>query len=78
MYFQDFYFHGVARHEDSTMRGKGLDLVLQAKDYQLMKWLGSNSFRTSHYPYAEEILDMADRYGWSKCGKSYCLATLFS
>lgn len=28
-----------------------------------MKWIGANSFRTSHYPYAEEVLDYADRNG---------------
>ena len=27
------------------------------------RWTGANSFRTSHYPYAEEILDFADRSG---------------
>src|SRR3712207_8294981 len=26
-------------------------------------WIGANSFRTSHYPYAEEVLDHADRHG---------------
>ena len=34
-----------------------------AKDFNLLKWLGANSFRTSHYPYADEIMDMADREG---------------
>lgn len=34
-----------------------------AKDFNLLKWLGANSFRTSHYPYAEEIMDMADQQG---------------
>ena len=29
----------------------------------MLKWLGVNCFRTSHYPYAEEILDMADQMG---------------
>ena len=28
-----------------------------------MKWLGANSYRTSHYPYAEEIMDFADQNG---------------
>ena len=28
-----------------------------------MQWAGANSFRTSHYPYAEEVLDFADRHG---------------
>ena len=26
-------------------------------------WIGANSFRTSHYPYAEEVLEQADRQG---------------
>ncbi|GLD46312.1 beta-glucuronidase, partial [Lates japonicus] len=58
-----FYFHGVNKHEDSDIRGKGLDWPLIVKDFNLMKWLGANSFRTSHYPYAEEILQMCDRHG---------------
>ena len=28
-----------------------------------MKWIGANSFRTSHYPYSEEIMRLADREG---------------
>ncbi len=32
-------------------------------DFALMEWIGANSFRTSHYPYAEEVLDYADRHG---------------
>ena len=59
--FQPFYFSGVAKHEDSLIRGKGHDLPTVAKDFELMRWMGVNSFRTSHYPYSEEILDMADR-----------------
>ena len=45
------------------IRGKGLDYAIIAKDFSLLKWLGANSFRTSHYPYADEIMDMADREG---------------
>lgn len=45
------------------IRGKGLDWSLIAKDFNLLKWLGANSFRTSHYPYAEEIMDLCDAYG---------------
>ncbi|CAN9501606.1 unnamed protein product [Ophioblennius macclurei] len=58
-----FYFHGVNKHEDSDLRGKGFDWPLIVKDFNLLKWLGANSFRTSHYPYAEEILQMCDRHG---------------
>jgi beta-glucuronidase len=32
-------------------------------DFSLMAWTGANSLRTSHYPYAEEVLDYADRHG---------------
>ncbi|RXN34259.1 beta-glucuronidase [Labeo rohita] len=45
------------------IRGKGFDWPLLVKDFNLMKWMGANSFRTSHYPYAEEVLQMADRHG---------------
>src|SRR4029450_4441570 len=30
---------------------------------ELLKWIGANSFRTSHYPYSEDVLDYADRHG---------------
>ena len=58
-----FYFKGFGKHEDMNLKGKGLDDVLNIKDFNLMNWIGANSFRTSHYPYAEEILDLADEYG---------------
>jgi len=45
------------------IRGKGLDWALIVKDFNLLRWLGANSFRTSHYPYAEEIMDLCDTYG---------------
>nr|CAD7574317.1 unnamed protein product [Timema californicum] len=57
------YLRGFGKHEDSDIRGKGLDYSLVVKDYNLIKWIGANSFRTSHYPYAEEIMDFADRQG---------------
>lgn len=58
-----FYFHGVNKHEDSDIRGKGFDWPLLMKDFNLLHWLGANSFRTSHYPYSEEVLQLCDRYG---------------
>jgi beta-glucuronidase len=45
------------------VRGKGHDDVFMVHDFALMDWLGANSFRTSHYPYAEEVLEYADRHG---------------
>ncbi|RGP79783.1 beta-glucuronidase [Fusarium longipes] len=58
-----FYFTGFGKHEDTPIRGKGHDPAYMIHDFQLMKWMGANSFRTSHYPYAEEVLDYADRHG---------------
>jgi len=58
------YLKGFGKHEDSDIRGKGLDDALNVRDFELMKWIGANSFRTSHYPYSEEIMQMADRQGF--------------
>ena len=60
---EPFYFTGFGKHEDSPVRGKGHDDAFMVHDFQLMEWTGANSFRTSHYPYAEEVLDFADRHG---------------
>ncbi len=58
-----FYFRGFGKHEDSDFRGRGYDAVTMIKDFNLLHWLGANSFRTSHYPYAEEIMNFADEQG---------------
>ena len=58
-----FYFHGVGKHEDADVRGRGFDYPLTLKDINLMKWMGVNSFRTSVYPYAEELLELCDQEG---------------
>ena len=58
-----FYFKGFGKHEDAPFRGRGLDNVVNVKDISLMRWIGANSFRTSHYPYAEEMMYLCDREG---------------
>jgi beta-glucuronidase len=60
---KQFYFKGFGKHEDMDIKGKGLDDVINIKDFNLLKWIGANSFRTSHYPYSEEIMNIADREG---------------
>ena len=59
-----FYFRGFGRHEDSDIHGKGLDEALNIRDFNMLKWIGANSFRTSHYPYSEEHMKLADREGF--------------
>jgi beta-glucuronidase len=58
-----FYFTGFGKHEDTAVRGKGHDNAYLVHDFELMDWMGANSFRTSHYPYAEEVMEYADRHG---------------
>lgn len=60
---EPFYFTGFGKHEDTPIRGKGYDPAYMIHDFNLMNWTGANSFRTSHYPYAEEVLEYADRHG---------------
>lgn len=57
-------FKGFGRHEDFYASGRGLNLPLLVKDYDLLRWVGANSYRTSHYPYSEEEMQMADRQGF--------------
>ncbi len=59
-----FYFKGFGKHEDSSIHGRGFDEVVNVKDLNLLKWMGANSFRTSHYPYSEELMRLADREGF--------------
>ncbi len=58
------YLTGFGRHEDFPVAGRGLVPPVIIKDYSLMRWVGANSFRTSHYPYSEQMLELADRLGF--------------
>jgi len=58
------YFKGFGKHEDSDIVGRGYNLAVAKRDFELMKWINANSFRTSHYPYSEEIYQLADREGF--------------
>ena len=58
------YLKGFGKHEDSDLIGRGTNLGQIKRDFECMKWIGANAFRTSHYPYSEEIYQMADREGF--------------
>lgn len=58
-----FYFKGYGKHEDTFPGGRGINLPMNTKDISLMKWQGANSFRTSHYPYSEEMMRQCDEEG---------------
>ena len=60
---EPFHFTGFGKHEDFAdprprPRPRGHGPRLRAA-----QWIGANSFRTSHYPYDEAVLDYADRHG---------------
>ncbi len=57
------YLRGFGRHEEGPFRGRSTDPVLMTKDLGLLKWMGANSFRTSHYPNSEEMMQLCDRMG---------------
>ncbi len=61
---QVVHLTGFGRHEDFPVVGRGFVPAVIVKDYALMKWVGANSFRTTHYPYSEEMMDLADRLGF--------------
>lgn len=58
-----FYFKGFGKHEDFYIQGRGTNSCLNVKDVGLLHWIGANSFRTSHYPYAEEMYYLCDKEG---------------
>jgi len=60
---EPFYFTGFGKHEDLPVIGKGHNDAFMLHDFALLEWIGANSFRTSHYPYAQDVLDYADRRG---------------
>ncbi|WP_394236997.1 beta-glucuronidase [Niallia oryzisoli] len=60
---EPFYFKGFGKHEDTFVQGRGLNEAYNVLDINLMKKMGANSFRTSHYPYSEEMMRLCDREG---------------
>ena len=58
-----FYFKGFGKHEDTPISGRGIHEAANVLDLNLFRWIGANSFRTSHYPYSEEMMRLADDQG---------------
>ncbi|KAK7236842.1 beta-glucuronidase [Aureococcus anophagefferens] len=57
------YLQGFGRHEDFPIVGKGLCHGVNVRDHELLKWINANSYRTTHYPYSEELVALADEQG---------------
>lgn len=58
------YLKGFGKHEDFSIIGRGFNYAVAKRDFECMKWIGANCFRTSHYPYADEWYQMADEDGF--------------
>jgi beta-glucuronidase len=58
------YLKGFCRHEDFPVIGRGYQPAVLTKDFSLLHWIGANSFRTSHYPYSEQTMQLADQLGF--------------
>ncbi len=61
---ESVYLRGFGKHEDSEILGRGFSWAVAKRDFECMKWIGANCFRTSHYPYAEEWYRLADQEGF--------------
>ena len=55
--------YGVCRHEDVEGRGSALLPEDYDRDMALIEEIGATGLRLAHYPHAERIYDLADKYG---------------
>ncbi|MGP4038485.1 glycoside hydrolase family 2 protein [Gracilibacillus sp. D59] len=61
---EDVVLKGFNRHEDHAIVGASFPFSLMVKDLELMKDIGANAVRTSHYPNDELFLDLCDEMGF--------------
>ena len=54
---------GFCRHEDDPQFGCAVPAAAMARDLALIRDMGGNSVRTSHYPNDERFLDLCDETG---------------
>ncbi len=55
--------HGVNIHQDDFKKGWAMDSTARKRDYLLMKEMGVNFIRLSHYPHHPHSLHLADSLG---------------
>ncbi len=61
--------HGVCRHQERAQIGNALHLADHEEDVRLMRTMGVNAIRLSHYPQADEFIHLLDQAGivaWSE------------
>jgi beta-galactosidase len=55
--------HGVALHQDREGKGWAIGTEDVAADVELLREMGANTIRLSHYQHGQPIHELADRYG---------------
>jgi beta-glucuronidase len=64
---------GFGKYEDFLINGRGLNLPLVIRDFELGRRVGANAYRAAHYPHSEEERSLADRLGCSLSMRSLLL-----
>jgi beta-galactosidase len=54
---------GVSKHQDFEGLGSAVSNELLIKDLEMIKAMGGNCYRSSHYPHDPAVLDACDRLG---------------
>lgn len=54
---------GVCAHQDFGLTGIAVPDNIYEQNIRLLKEMGANGYRTSHYPHAPETMDALDRFG---------------
>ena len=57
------FLKGVCYHQDREGKGWAISAEDEEADIRLIKAMGANAIRTSHYPRSERFYDLCDRYG---------------
>ena len=57
------FLKGVCYHQDREGKGWATSAEDEESDIRLIKEMGANAIRTSHYPRGERFYDLCDKYG---------------
>lgn len=58
-----YRLNGVNRHQDISERGAAMTQDDELSDVELIREMGCNAVRTSHYPQSQFFVDQMDKYG---------------
>lgn len=58
-----YKLRGICRHQDQKPIGVALTDEMHRRDFRLMKEMGANFIRISHYPQDDALLEMCDELG---------------